>query len=144
MVYWEKADHSWTKDSERVIHTPSQKSKELFFYLQEIGHFKAFKPYFTERENLPSYLIKFTLGGQGFLQYQGKEYHLSLVIFFGLTAKNTNYTKRSVKNHGKWSGFISMVGKVNHSIKNTAKIKAQFFMQLAKQVTILSTESFHC
>lgn len=82
MVYWEKADHSWTKDSERVIHTPSQKSKELFFYLQEIGHFKAFKPYFTERENLPSYLIKFTLGGQGFLQYQGKEYHLKPGDFF--------------------------------------------------------------
>lgn len=75
-MYWENADHSWSKDSERVINTPSQKSKELFFYLQEVGSFKAFKPYYTEREHLPSYLMKFTRNGSGLLNYQGKEYEL--------------------------------------------------------------------
>lgn len=73
MDYWEKANHSWSADSSRVILTPSQKSKELFYYIQEIGHFKAKKPYFTERANLPSYLVKFTLSGQGQLTYHGQE-----------------------------------------------------------------------
>ena len=74
MNYWEKANHSWTSDSKRLIHTPSSKTKELFFYIQEIGYFKAMKPYYTEREHLPSYLIKFTLNGQGLLNYAGQEY----------------------------------------------------------------------
>lgn len=76
MNYWENANHSWTKDSDRVINTPSQKSKDLFFYLQEIGYFKAYKPYYTEREYLPSYLMKFTLSGTGLLTYHDKEYVL--------------------------------------------------------------------
>lgn len=74
MEYWEKANHSWTEDSKRMIHTPSNKTKELFFYIQEIGYFKALKPYYTEREHLPSYLMKFTLSGKGLLTYRGKDY----------------------------------------------------------------------
>ncbi len=53
MTYWEKANHSWTADSTRFILTPKQKSRDLFYYIQEIGYFKANKPYFTKRENLP-------------------------------------------------------------------------------------------
>ncbi|GFH41517.1 AraC family transcriptional regulator [Lactococcus hodotermopsidis] len=76
MPYWEKANHSWTKDSTRYILTPSQKTRDLFYYIQEIGHFKAEQPYYTERENLPSFLMKFTLSGQGLLRYHGKDYVL--------------------------------------------------------------------
>lgn len=76
MDYWEKANHSWTADSSRVILTPSQKSRELFYYIQEIGYFKAKKPYFTERANLPSYLVKFTLSGKGHLDYHDRQYEL--------------------------------------------------------------------
>lgn len=76
MDYWEKANHTWTKDSTRYILTPSQKSRELFYYVQEVGHFSAFKPYFTERENLPSYLMKFTLSGTGELTYGNQVYEL--------------------------------------------------------------------
>ncbi|EPI00529.1 transcriptional regulator, AraC family [Enterococcus faecalis 13-SD-W-01] len=76
MNYWEKANHSWSEDSSRVILTPSQRIRNLFFYIQEIGHFKVHIPYFTERENLPSYLIKFTLAGEGLLTYEGENYTL--------------------------------------------------------------------
>ena len=76
MDYWEKANHSWSEDSSRVILTPTQRSRNLFFYIQEIGHFKAPTPYYTERSHLPSFLIKFTLSGEGLLTYQGKQYHL--------------------------------------------------------------------
>lgn len=77
MSYWEKANHSWTKDSIRKILTPSSKNKTLFFYIQEIGHFKADKPYYTERANLSSYLIKYTLSGEGRLVYDDKEFLLT-------------------------------------------------------------------
>ena len=45
--------------------------------MQEAGYFKTKPPYFTERENLNSFLILYTLSGKGFLRYQGKEYTLS-------------------------------------------------------------------
>lgn len=76
MSYWEKGNHSWSHDSLRHILTPTQKSQDLFYYIQEIGYFKANKPYYTERENLPSYLMKYTLSGEGRLHYQGQQYHI--------------------------------------------------------------------
>lgn len=88
MPYWENAHHSWTSDSKRVIHTPTSKTKELFFYLQEVGYFKALKPYYTEREHLPSYLIKFTLSGEGLLHYDGKEYSLKRGDVFFINCEN--------------------------------------------------------
>lgn len=48
----------------------------MFYYVQEVGYFKAAKPYYTERENLPSYLMKFTLSGKGTLKYADKTYTL--------------------------------------------------------------------
>ena len=47
MDYWEKADYSWSDDSKRHILTPSSKSRTLFYYIQEIGQFKASRPYYT-------------------------------------------------------------------------------------------------
>ncbi|MCB5954332.1 AraC family transcriptional regulator [Enterococcus sp. CWB-B31] len=83
MSYWEKANHSWSQDSIRYINTPSEKSKELFYYVQEIGYFKASRPYFTERENLPSFLMKFTHSGKGCLAYKNQKYILEAGdIFF--------------------------------------------------------------
>lgn len=74
MDYWEKANHNWTNDSSRYVYTANQRTQELLFYIQEIGFFRANKPYFTERANLPSYLMKYTLSGKGRLLYKGKEY----------------------------------------------------------------------
>lgn len=86
--FWQKANHSWTKDSTRYILTPSKKSQEMFYYIQEIGHFKAFKPYFTEREHLTSYLMKYTISGQGRLRYQEKEYLLEKGDVFLIDCQN--------------------------------------------------------
>lgn len=106
MNYWEKANHSWSEDSSRVILTPSQRIRNLFFYIQEIGHFKAHIPYFTERENLPSYLIKFTLAGEGFLTYEGENYTLKAGDLFSLIVKSINGIKLLARHLGKWIGFI--------------------------------------
>lgn len=93
MNYWENANHSWTKDSARYICTPSSKSRELFYCIQEIGHFKAFQPYYTERASLPSYLMKFTLSGTGQLKYQDKVYILEAGDVFFIDCENYQYYK---------------------------------------------------
>ena len=72
----ENASYSWTEDSTRKIITTSNPAKSAFFFVQEIGSFKTFYPYFTERKNLNSFLIIFTLSGTGHLDYCGEQYAL--------------------------------------------------------------------
>ncbi|WP_313509590.1 AraC family transcriptional regulator [Enterococcus sp.] len=93
MDYWEKANHTWSTDSLRYINTSTQKQRELFYYIQEIGYFKASKPYFTERENLPSYLIKYTLSGKGELFYQDKRTVIEAGDVFFIDCKEYQYYK---------------------------------------------------
>jgi AraC-like DNA-binding protein len=75
--YLERASYDWSEDSIRLLNTPSQTARAIYFYVQEVGHFKTFYPYFTERANLNSFLIALTLSGSGKLQYEGKEYNLT-------------------------------------------------------------------
>lgn len=93
MKYWEEANYSWSIDSLRYINTTNQKTQNLFYYIQEIGYFKASKPYFTERENLPSYLVKYTLSGMGELHYQGEKYTLYAGDIFFIDCQNYQYYK---------------------------------------------------
>jgi AraC-like DNA-binding protein len=66
--YLERAAYIWSKDSLRLINTPSSGAKALFFYVQECGHFKTRPSYFTERANLNSLLLLYTLSGEGTLR----------------------------------------------------------------------------
>ncbi|MDH6364358.1 YesN/AraC family two-component response regulator [Enterococcus sp. PF1-24] len=93
MEYWENANHSWSPDSTRFISTPTQKSRDLFYYSQEIGHFKANQPYFTERANLPSYLMKFTLSGKGQLIYEEKRHVITAGDVFFIDCQNYQHYK---------------------------------------------------
>ena len=86
--YLERASLTWSEDSIRLINTPTQLAKSSFFYMQEAGYFKTMPPYFTERENLNSFLILYTISGQGVLQYQSKEYTLSAGQCFFIHCKN--------------------------------------------------------
>ncbi|NGQ96716.1 AraC family transcriptional regulator [Brevibacillus sp. SYP-B805] len=81
--YSERAAHAWTEDSVRIIATPSVTAKSTFYYVQEVGWFRTRPPYFTERENLNSYLVVCTLAGKGYLHYKGKWYTLGAnQVFF--------------------------------------------------------------
>ncbi len=75
--YLERASYTWSEDSVRCINTPSKTARSTYLYVQEVGWFKTRPPYFTERENLDSYLLVYTLAGQGHLTYRGKEYTVS-------------------------------------------------------------------
>ena len=56
--------------------TPGEMARSTFFYLQEAGHFFCGPNFYTERENLKSYLILFTISGHGRLTYREMEYDL--------------------------------------------------------------------
>lgn len=68
---------SWSADSWSLFSNPSQTAQSIFFYMQETGCFHTFYPYYTERENLNSFLILHTLSGRGILCCQGQEYELA-------------------------------------------------------------------
>jgi AraC-like DNA-binding protein len=74
--YLERYSSSWSEDSIRFINTPGKTAKSIYFYLQEVGYFKTKPPYFTERENLNSFLMVYTLSGEGNLQYRGQDYQI--------------------------------------------------------------------
>ncbi len=74
--YIESASFDWSDDSIRYINTPSILAKNTYLYVQEAGYFKTFPTYYTERENLNSYLIVHTISGSGLLKYKNQEYIL--------------------------------------------------------------------
>lgn len=49
-------------------------AKSVYFYVEEVGYFKTRSNYFTERENLNSYLIVYVLSGKGYLKYAHESY----------------------------------------------------------------------
>lgn len=74
--FQERADFTWSDDSIRFINTPSSSARKTFFYVQETGYFLTAHPYFTERVNLNSFLIIYTISGKGFLKYRNNSYEL--------------------------------------------------------------------
>lgn len=73
----ERGSHTWSEDSIRMILTPGSTAKSIYFYTQEIGYFKTFYPYFSERQNLDSFLVVYTVSGKGYLEYEGQTYTLT-------------------------------------------------------------------
>lgn len=96
--YKERLNTSWSTDSIRLILTPSNTAKSLYFYIQEVGYFKTNPPYFTERTNLNSFLIVYTIRGKGLLKYENNEYHLSEGSCFFINCMKHHYYE-AVRDH---------------------------------------------
>lgn len=75
--FFEDYSAGWSRDSIRLMPTASETAKRLFFYIQECGYFQTDDSYYTERANLNSFLVIFTLSGNGILRYQGEVYDLT-------------------------------------------------------------------
>lgn len=75
--YHESLNMTWSADSVRLILTPGQTAKAIYYYVQETGYFKTTHPYFTERANLNSFLIIYTISGKGLLKYENAAYSLT-------------------------------------------------------------------
>ena len=105
--YVEYADYSWSSDSIRYIATPSPTAKSIYYYIQEAGHFKTTPPYFTKRKNLHSFLIVFTLSGEGILEYEDKTYTLASgqAFFINCMTAHHYYTKKDSNWEFLWLHF---------------------------------------
>ena len=70
-------NRAWTDDSTWIITTPSEEAKEALLYVQEVGQFNCLPSYYTEHENIPSFLIIYTLSGEGEYRFRNQTWHLA-------------------------------------------------------------------
>lgn len=70
--YYEQASYTWSTDSIRCLNTVPPATRSRYLYVQECGHFRTKPPYYTERSALPSYLIAYTLKGNGLLTWRNQ------------------------------------------------------------------------
>jgi len=94
--YLERTSLTWSKNSIRLIETASQTAKNNYLYIQEAGYFETRYPYFTERQNLNSFLLVYTISGKGRLLYEGKEYILTKGNVFLIHCVNYHYYESSM------------------------------------------------
>lgn len=76
-MFYESYETAWSENSIRHIATPSERARQTYYYVQEIGHFKTLSHYYTKRSGLNSYLLVYTLSGTGYLTYEDKSYTLT-------------------------------------------------------------------
>jgi mannose-6-phosphate isomerase class I len=79
----------------RITATPSQTAKSSIVYVQELGDFIAGRNYFTRRANLPSYLIKYCISGEGILEYEGDTYAVKPRQLFWIDCEKPQYYRTS-------------------------------------------------
>lgn len=90
-----------SKDSIWLTATPCQQAKSSIAYVQELGDFITGRNYFTRRENLPSYLIKYTISGEGVLEYEGRTYTVKPGQVFWIDCMKPQLYRTSPKK-GEW------------------------------------------
>jgi AraC-like DNA-binding protein len=81
--------------------TPSAIARGGFLFVQEIGDFQARAKYYTDRENLPSYLLKIVLAGKGMLSYRGQTHCLTPGQFFWIDCKE-HHAYRTAPDAQEW------------------------------------------
>jgi len=96
----EKGLHIWSDDSIRLLSTPSVTARSAYFYAQEVGYFKTQCPYYSERQNLDSFLLVYTLSGHGILEYEEASYQLGEGECFLINCQK-HHKYRTVDN-GEW------------------------------------------
>jgi AraC-like DNA-binding protein len=97
MKAYVKALMDCTNDSIRIIHTPSLQAKSMFYYIQEVGHFYALPQYYTERKDLQSFLVVYTLSGTGYLTYRDVKYTLLPGQVFFIDCMDYQYYRTDAK-----------------------------------------------
>ena len=90
-----------TDESLWITVTASQAVRSSIAYVQELGDFYCGPDYYTTRENLPSYLIKMCVSGEGTLDYDGQSYVIRPGHLFWIDCtKPQNYRTSPAK--GNW------------------------------------------
>ena len=71
--------------------TAAQAARASIAYVQELGDFRCGPDYYTSRENLPSYLIKLCISGEGTLEYEGQSYAIRAGQLFWIDCTKPQY-----------------------------------------------------
>ena len=80
-----------TDQSHWITVTASQAVRTSIAYVQELGDFYCGPEYYTTRENLPSYLIKLCVSGEGTLDYDGQSYVIRPGNLFWIDCNKPQY-----------------------------------------------------
>ena len=80
-----------TDQSHWITVTASQAVRSSIAYVQELGDFYCGPDYYTTRENLPSYLIKLCVSGEGTLDYDGQSYVIRPGNLFWIDCNKPQY-----------------------------------------------------
>jgi AraC-like DNA-binding protein len=64
------------------VHTASDTANRLYYIMDSAGNFSCTDDYFLHRSGFKSYLLLYTLSGQGLLKYRGQEYTLEARSLF--------------------------------------------------------------
>jgi len=59
-----------------LLSLPTERAKQIFYYTQWVGHFLCKSNFYINRQNLDSYLLLYTVGGNGILNFKGSSYRL--------------------------------------------------------------------
>lgn len=71
--------------------TPSSVAKSMFYYIESAGHFICDSSYFTDRSCYDSFLLLFTINGNGYLKYHDQRYTLKPGQMFFIDCRETQY-----------------------------------------------------
>lgn len=77
MTYYQNYDLRLSKNSIWLYKTPLYSTIENLNYIQEFGFFNTKFGYYTQRNNLRSYLILVTTEGRGVLEYENRNYEIT-------------------------------------------------------------------
>ncbi|SEO90448.1 AraC family transcriptional regulator [Paenibacillus sp. OV219] len=134
--YTEKASHSWSNHSIRVITSPSVAARSSLMYVQEAGYFWTDSAYFTERQHLPSYLMVCTVSGEGLLDYGGHTYKLGAGSLFFIDCMAYQHYRTARSGHWEFAWVHFYGGASSHYYDTYAK-KGDPLLQLQRESPVL-------
>lgn len=88
-------DLDLSENSTWLTVTAAQAARSSIAYVQELGDFHCGPDYFTNRENLPSYLMKLCISGEAQLDYGGQHYVLRPGQVFWIDCMNPQFYRTS-------------------------------------------------
>lgn len=90
-----------SRDSTWLTVTAAQAARNSIAFVQELGDFHCGSLYYTNRENLSSYLIKLCISGEGLLDYDDKTYSIRPGQLFWIDCRKLQHYRTSPKK-GDW------------------------------------------
>ena len=103
------------RDSVWLTVTAAQAARASIAYVQELGDFHCGPGYYTSRENLPSYLIKLCVSGEGMLEYEGQSYAIHPGQLFWIDCSKHQHYRTAPGKDGWHVLWVHLYGEPCHA-----------------------------